>query len=32
MSLLISHDKFGFNANVLKTCSASIMKMNVEEL
>lgn len=32
MSLLISHDKYGLNANVLKTCCASIIKMNVEEL
>lgn len=32
MSLLICHDKFGLNANVLKTCCASIIEMNVEEL
>jgi len=32
ISLLISHDKFRLNANVLKTRYASIIKMNVEEL
>jgi len=32
MFLLISHDNFGLNANILKTCCASIIKMNVEEL